>query len=526
VWGGVLIAAIMAYITFRFLHDSELFKEHIMFAMAIAAAVGVVLAGFLLTMENLIGWGFLIMLLVFLIGALYAIFGRASGDGGDGDGGGRDGGDTDGDDGTGGDDGDGGGTGGERPPGPEPPPTVVPPNPADPKDPPKFVPGLTPSGPRPTAPKLPKNPKIPKDKEIFIDLSPHFNGIRNQDGLGACSAFAATSIFEYILKRGYGFHAKCVSPLYLWYKTRKTIGKVGENTGPWTCVVPMQNLQQEGVCLEELWPFEPHPSEEWKRAPEPSAEADAPTKKILEVHAVDKNDPDQWVYQLKEGNPLNIAINCPSGFSSYKEKLYTNFNPSTSGGHAMVIVGYHSHYPYEGRGIKAFKIRNSWGPHWGENGYVWMPAEILKKILFEDPLVIKGWKKGKPEPQKKEQEKITPEVIKGLREVEKIAASIRDCAKKKEFIIGGKKRKEWINSLRQLLEVFEGREFGPSMNKVLEMLYGEPQKVLKEYKCKNLRELCETTGEEKAPEAALKDQDDALFLAQEVLKAINALKER
>ncbi|MBU0470128.1 MAG: hypothetical protein KKA62_00275 [Nanoarchaeota archaeon] len=119
VWGGVIIATILAYMAFRFIYDTELFKEHVIIAMAIAVAIGVTLAGFLLTMDTLIGWGFLILLLSFLIGLIVAlfekgwsIFGGGSGNGGGtgrggsnggGRGGSDDGRDTGGD--TGGDEG-------------------------------------------------------------------------------------------------------------------------------------------------------------------------------------------------------------------------------------------------------------------------------------------------------------------------------------------------------------------------------------------------------------------------------------
>ncbi|MBU0470056.1 MAG: hypothetical protein KJ598_04160, partial [Nanoarchaeota archaeon] len=73
VWGGVIIATIMAYMTFRFIHDTELFKEHVLIAMAISAAVGVTLIGFILTMDNLVGWGFLALLVSFVVGAIVAI---------------------------------------------------------------------------------------------------------------------------------------------------------------------------------------------------------------------------------------------------------------------------------------------------------------------------------------------------------------------------------------------------------------------------------------------------------------------
>ena len=270
------------------------------------------------------------------------------------------------------------------------------------KDPPtdtsKEPPGLSPKGPKPPSPsKEPKKPSIPDEKEIFIDLSENFNGIRSQDGLGACTAFAATSIFEYVLSNGYGASGFYLSPLFLWYKTRESIGEINNNTGPRNCVVPMNNLLKDGVCMEDLWSFEGEDSNKWRTNPDMTAESDASTKKIIKVKSLDKNDPDQWVYQLLAKNPINIAIRLPKDFlGKYKEKFYKNPNPEfTYNGHAVVIVGYYSHYPNEDKGVKAFKIRNSWGVDWGENGYTWISADLLKKILLEDPLIISGWNKDK-----------------------------------------------------------------------------------------------------------------------------------
>jgi hypothetical protein len=387
VWGGLAIAGIMCYITFKLIYDSDALKEQVMLAIAIAASVGITFAGFLLSLNNLVGWGFLIMLLALLVGAIVA-FAKWKKDGGSFRSGGSGG---SGGDGTDDDD-------GERPPGQEPPNSPRKKHPSDPPTPTGPVPpGIVPHGPKPTAPPLPKRPPIPDKEEIFIDLSPKFNNIRCQDGLGACTAFAATSIFEYILQTGYKFPKKELSPLFLWYKTRETIGSTKSNTGPRTCVIPMKNLADSGVCLEEVWPFEDSSSNKWKTEPSNPAKNDAFSKKIGKYYSLDKNDPDQWVYELRGGNPINIGVHFPSDMSyPYKNKFYDNFNPPSGGGHAMVIVGYHSHYPYKGKGIKAFKIRNSHGIDWGNNGYTWVPAETLKKILAEDLLVIKGWQKDEP----------------------------------------------------------------------------------------------------------------------------------
>jgi ABC-type multidrug transport system fused ATPase/permease subunit len=68
IWGGVAIAALIAFITYRLIIQSDAFSDQVLTAMAIAAAVGVTLAGFLLSLELLVGWGFLIALLAFVVG--------------------------------------------------------------------------------------------------------------------------------------------------------------------------------------------------------------------------------------------------------------------------------------------------------------------------------------------------------------------------------------------------------------------------------------------------------------------------
>jgi len=40
------------------------------------------------------------------------------------------------------------------------------------------------------------------------------------------------------------------------------------------------------------------------------------------------------------------------------------------GGHAVMAVGYD-----DKKGCVL--VRNSWGPHWGESGYFWMPYEFI-----------------------------------------------------------------------------------------------------------------------------------------------------
>ncbi len=387
IWGAFALAAIIAFIAYRAVRDSEVFDEGILGPMAITAAIACMFVGFLLGLGNLLGWGFLIALLVLLIGLIGSLTGGSSSSSPAPLRPGYDDGTTPRPPGGGG----GGGPGGPRPPGPVVPPTVTPPNPTDPPTPPVPTPGEV-DDPTPPTPDIPDGPVIPDDKEIHYDLSPFFTGIRSQGTLGSCTAMAGSAMLEYVLHRGFGHPKDWMSPLYLYYKNRQVDGSIDHDVGSYTRTT-MNNLVNVGVCWEKMWSYEDNTtSNRWREVPPPNADEDAILKRVLEYHWVNQTDPDQWVHMLGSGHPLNIAVNVPKDWhSGFSESYYHNEDPTLGGGHAMVIVGYHSHYPVEGRGVKAFKIRNSWGASWGENGYIWVSAKTLQKILRRAPAVIGGW---------------------------------------------------------------------------------------------------------------------------------------
>jgi C1A family cysteine protease len=81
----------------------------------------------------------------------------------------------------------------------------------------------------------------------------------------------------------------------------------------------------------------------------------------------------------------NISASKKNGgliaFPSKKNKLL--------GGHAVVVIGYDDKKVIEiaednDKTIGAFKIRNSWGEDWGEEGYGWLPYKYLEEGLAKD----------------------------------------------------------------------------------------------------------------------------------------------
>ena len=58
--------------------------------------------------------------------------------------------------------------------------------------------------------------------------------------------------------------------------------------------------------------------------------------------------------------------------------VYNTFRGSMLGGHAVTIVGYDDH-----RFGGAFKIVNSWGTGWGDEGYFWLPYGYFGRVVNE-----------------------------------------------------------------------------------------------------------------------------------------------
>ena len=68
------------------------------------------------------------------------------------------------------------------------------------------------------------------------------------------------------------------------------------------------------------------------------------------------------VYNFLKTGPLSISIDI-SLLQFYKSGIFNG--PCTSDGHGVILVGYGIEY-----GKQFWLVRNSWGPDWGEKGYI------------------------------------------------------------------------------------------------------------------------------------------------------------
>ncbi len=76
--------------------------------------------------------------------------------------------------------------------------------------------------------------------------------------------------------------------------------------------------------------------------------------------------------------PVVIGIKVYSNFNNLRggNSVYNSTSGSYLGGHAITITGYDDN-AYGG----AFKVINSWGTDWGDNGYFWLPYSFFDTVV-------------------------------------------------------------------------------------------------------------------------------------------------
>lgn len=90
---------------------------------------------------------------------------------------------------------------------------------------------------------------------------------------------------------------------------------------------------------------------------------------------------------LANALPIMISIQTHKSLDSYNgEGLYSPQDVSAEY-HAMLIVGYN-------KNKNAYKVMNSWGQNWGDNGFLWVAPDTLRSITREAYIIY-----DKTEPQ-------------------------------------------------------------------------------------------------------------------------------
>lgn len=204
-------------------------------------------------------------------------------------------------------------------------------------------------------------------REKSINLKEYFTKVKDQGQIGACTVFAIASIYEYILKRTNDTEAD-LSESFVYYNVRHLDGKELEDTGSSYQAV-IHNIGEQGICTEALHPYTHLLSD----VPSDEAYLDGERRRITKALNVNVALKD-IKSAIHDGYPVAISLKIFNSFHAtsgfIRRPTEEEIASADFGYHAMVVVGYSDD-------TKFFLVRNSWGEHFGDNGYCYIPYSYI-----------------------------------------------------------------------------------------------------------------------------------------------------
>jgi C1A family cysteine protease len=204
-----------------------------------------------------------------------------------------------------------------------------------------------------------------------VDLRQYASAIEDQGNLGSCTGNAIAGAIELIDRKNN--KTLEISRLFIYYQERLLEGSIYYDAGAYIRD-GIKACYTYGAPLETLWPYTEN---KFATRPTTAAYADALKRKVTGYakcanFAAVKN-------AIAAGTPVIIGFTVYDSFES-DAVANTGMMPypntrteSQLGGHAVCIVGYDDTLA-GGR----FICRNSWGTSWGDQGYFYMPYQVIQ----------------------------------------------------------------------------------------------------------------------------------------------------
>jgi len=180
--------------------------------------------------------------------------------------------------------------------------------------------------------------------------------VKDQKQCGSCWAFSTTGALEGAYKLAAG-KLVSLSEQHL-ISCNKGSGNDGCHGGDMDTAFAY--LENHGLCAEDSYPYENKDS----TCAESSCDVVIPSTSMSGFKDVPINDEEALMEAVAQ-QPVSIAIEADQiNFQSYQSGILTKECGSKID-HGVLLVGYGTE-----NGTNYWRIKNSWGSHWGEQGFV------------------------------------------------------------------------------------------------------------------------------------------------------------
>lgn len=225
-----------------------------------------------------------------------------------------------------------------------------------------------------------------------VDLAPQFPACYDQGGIGSCTANAVAGLVQRYLMQTHYKWAFTPSRLFLYYNSRSLEGTVDTDSGV-SITDAVKSANQFGACPETeadgttpdwVWSYDDG-STKFKTKPPEACYKDAVLHKALTQMSVNL-DRNTVLNTLAAGEPFVFGFTVHQSFESadmaktgimHVPQAFDISDPEI-GGHGVDAVGYLLNTPMGDQGVVDWvKVRNSWSPGWGLDGYFWAPLDQI-----------------------------------------------------------------------------------------------------------------------------------------------------
>ena len=220
-----------------------------------------------------------------------------------------------------------------------------------------------------------------------VDLRSYVPQVFHQGRLNSCTANAVVAAFGIDTKKQKLYYFE-PSRLFIYYNTREIEETVSTDSGA-SLRNTVKAFNRCGVCPEKLieacdfgegkpdgsrryLPYWPYDTQKFNKRPPPECYLEAVRNHICKYERLSQ-EIDQLRACLKSGSPFVFGFKV---FPSFGGTGSFGIMPMPAKGevfhslHAVVAVGYDDVR-------KKIVVLNSWGCHWGQNGYFFMPYEFI-----------------------------------------------------------------------------------------------------------------------------------------------------
>ncbi len=208
---------------------------------------------------------------------------------------------------------------------------------------------------------------LPKEFRRDDELPP----VGDQGRFGTCVSWAAGHGQKGWQERQQGDYPEGgLSPAFLYARCKARDGLAAPGTYP---RVALQVLLEEGICSEKTWPYERLGDDVRPNQPPERAMFEAKQWRISGyARADDAPDPVEEVKAaIVEQGPVVAAVLVTQSFVDVGRGGVIPLPAGrVLGGHAVVLAGYSDK-------VGAFRLYNSWGRKWGQDGWHWLPYEFV-----------------------------------------------------------------------------------------------------------------------------------------------------